>query len=81
MGWVFWWLLVVTVVLLFLFAMVLRSSKAVRKEVNDVKTAIIEAGKDFKVTAEERDGIVKEIKEVSFLDALKEFVSKTVKKE
>jgi len=45
MDWVFWLLLVVTLVLLFLVVMVLRSSKAARKEVNDVKTAIIEAVK------------------------------------
>jgi hypothetical protein len=61
MGWVFWWLLVVTVVLLFLGVMILRNGKVARKEVNDVKTAIIEAVKDFKVTPEERDRIAKEI--------------------
>ncbi len=61
-----------TVVLLFLGVMILRNSKVASKEVNDVKAAIIEAVKDFKVTPEERDRIAKEIKEVPFLDALKE---------
>lgn len=79
MGWVFWWLLILTIVFVVLMFVALNNSKQGKKELKDAKLALYEGVKDFKLTSEERAKIWKEIKEIPFADALKEFIGKAVK--
>lgn len=79
MGYLFWWLLILTVVFIILIFVALNNSKQGKKELKEAKLALYEGLKDFRVTEEERQRIWKEIKEIPFADALKEFIKKVVK--
>lgn len=79
MGYLFWWLLILTIVFIILIFVALNNSKQGKKELKEAKLALYEGLKDFRVTEEERQRIWKEIKEIPFADALKEFIKKVVK--
>ena len=79
MGYLFWWLLILTVVFIILIFVALNNSKQGKKELKEAKLALYEGLKDFRVNEEERQRIWKEIKEIPFADALKEFIKKVVK--
>jgi len=78
-GALFLWLLILTVVFIILIFVALNNSKQGKKELNEAKAALVEGLRDFKLTAEERQRILKEVKEIPFADALTSFVKKVVK--
>ncbi len=78
MGWVFWWLLVLTVMFIVLIFVALNNSKQGKKELREVKVALYEGLKDFRLSSEERAQIWKEIKDIPFEDALKAFIKKVI---
>lgn len=78
MGYLFWWLLILTIVFIVLIFVALNNSKAGKKELKEAKLAIYEGLKDRKLTSEERERIWKEIKDIPFGDSLKEFIKKTI---
>ncbi len=75
---VFWWLLILTVVFFILMFVALNNSKQGKKELGEAKLALYEGVKDLKLTPEERAKIWKEIKDIPFGDALKEFINKVI---
>jgi cbb3-type cytochrome oxidase subunit 3 len=78
-AWVFWWLLILTIVFIVLILVALNNSRQGKKELKEAKAALVEGLRDFKLTDEERQRIWKEVKEIPFADALKEFIKKVVR--
>lgn len=78
-GWIVLWLVILTLAFIVLMLVALNNSKQGKKELNEAKAALVEGLRDFKLTAEERQRILKEVKEIRFADALKNFIKKVVK--
>lgn len=76
MGYLFWWLLILSIVFIILIFVALNNSKAGKKELKEAKLALYEGIKDLRLTREERERIWKEIKDIPFADALKDFIKK-----
>ena len=78
-GWIVLWLVILTFAFIVFTLVALNNSKQGKKELNEAKAALVEGLRDFKLTAEERQRILKEVKEIPFADALKSFIKKVVK--
>ena len=78
-GWIVLWLVILTLAFIVLMLVALNNSKQGKKELNEAKAALVEGLRDFKLTAEERQRILKEVKDIPFTDALKNFIKKVVK--
>jgi len=76
MGYLFWWLLILSIVFIILIFVALNNSKAGKKELKEAKLALYEGIKDLRLTREERKKIWKEIKDIPFADGLKDFIKK-----